>query len=112
MNKRVKSALKSPGVKRERTVSQRHQSQSASRCVSLHGQVMHLQRTIGNQAVQRLLKAGLIQGKLTIGPANDVYEQEADRVADQMMRMSDETVEGRQSKVGGRKGKSLQMKPG
>lgn len=28
-----------------------------------------------------------IQTKLTVGPANDVYEQEADRVADQIMRM-------------------------
>ena len=27
--------------------------------------------------------------KLTIGPVNDVYEQEADRVADQVMRMPD-----------------------
>lgn len=30
-----------------------------------------------------------IQTKLTIGPANDVYEQEADRVAEQIMRMPD-----------------------
>ncbi|HMS82441.1 MAG TPA: DUF4157 domain-containing protein [Nitrospira sp.] len=30
-----------------------------------------------------------IQTKLAIGPANDVYEQEADRVADQIMRMPD-----------------------
>lgn len=30
-----------------------------------------------------------IQAKLKIGPVNDVYEQEADRVADQVMRMSE-----------------------
>lgn len=30
-----------------------------------------------------------IQPKLAIGPANDVYEQEADRVAEQVMRMPD-----------------------
>lgn len=30
-----------------------------------------------------------IQTKLTIGPANDVFEQEADRVSEQIMRMSD-----------------------
>lgn len=30
-----------------------------------------------------------IQPKLTVGPANDVYEQEADRVADQVMRLPD-----------------------
>lgn len=33
-----------------------------------------------------------IQTKLTIGPANDVYEQEADRVADQVMRMAEPMV--------------------
>lgn len=36
---------------------------------------------------------GEIQTKLTIGPANDVYEQEADRVAEQIMRMSDSLVQ-------------------
>ncbi len=72
--------------------------------------ILHLQRTIGNQAVQRLLKQtaydGLensfkakevrqlsmqtksparIQAKLTMNTPGDVYEQEADRVADQVL---------------------------
>ena len=40
-------------------------------------QVLELQRTIGNQAIQRMLNAGVIQAKL-----GDIYEQEADRIAD------------------------------
>ncbi|MCO6454055.1 MAG: hypothetical protein J5I93_01965, partial [Pirellulaceae bacterium] len=32
--------------------------------------------------------ATLVQPKLTVGPANDVYEMEADRVADRVLRMS------------------------
>lgn len=40
--------------------------------------VVHLQRTIGNQAVQRLLQA-------KISTPGDMYEQEADRVANQVM---------------------------
>jgi hypothetical protein len=44
--------------------------------------LLRLQRTIGNQAVQRR-----IQTKLAVGAANDQYEQEADRVAEQVMRM-------------------------
>ncbi len=44
-------------------------------------------RNIGNQAVQRLMESQAIQAKLTIGRPNDKYEQEADRVADQVMRM-------------------------
>ena len=42
--------------------------------------VLTLQRTVGNQAV-----AHLIQTKLTVGPAHDRYEQEADRVAEQVV---------------------------
>ena len=49
--------------------------------------ILSLQRTIGNQAVQRLFNSGVIQAKLKIGQPNDIYEQEADRVAEQVMRM-------------------------
>jgi hypothetical protein len=49
--------------------------------------ILQLQRTAGNQAVQRLIKSGALQAKLKISQPNDVYEQEADRVAEQVMRM-------------------------
>ena len=45
--------------------------------------ILQLQRTIGNQATGRLLQA-----KLKLGPAGDVYEQEADRVAQQVVHAS------------------------
>ncbi|MES0491493.1 MAG: DUF4157 domain-containing protein [Leptospirales bacterium] len=54
--------------------------------------IMHLQRTIGNQAVGRLLKSGWLQRKLNIGPANDKYEQEADAVADKVVSMGEPQV--------------------
>ncbi|MCA9961054.1 MAG: hypothetical protein KC443_18570, partial [Anaerolineales bacterium] len=47
-----------------------------------------LQRTLGNQAVGQLLQIGHphpIQAKLTLGPVNDPYEQEADSVAQQVV---------------------------
>jgi hypothetical protein len=69
-------------------------SESAS---SPFAQVLHLQRTIGNKAVTQLIKSGSLQAKLKISPPNDIYEQEADRVADQVMRMS----EPKQSLVNG-----------
>jgi len=37
--------------------------------------------------------SGMIQPKLTIGQPDDKYEQEADRVADQVMRMPEPTVQ-------------------
>jgi outer membrane protein OmpA-like peptidoglycan-associated protein len=79
--------------------------------------ILHLQRTIGNQAVLRLLEANTgdvegesttsetacfshdvsqipvypktpvrVQAKLTVSTPGDIYEQEADRVADEVMR--------------------------
>ena len=52
--------------------------------------ILHLQRTIGNQAVQRLVKSGTLQAKLRIGQPGDIYEQEADRLAEQVMRMPEQ----------------------
>ena len=46
--------------------------------------ILNLHQTIGNQAVGRY-----IQAKLKIGRPGDKYEQEADRVADLVMRMPD-----------------------
>ncbi|WP_287267018.1 DUF4157 domain-containing protein [Moorena sp. SIO3A2] len=45
--------------------------------------LLQLQRKLGNQAVNRL-----IQTKMQVGEANDVYEKEADSVAAQVMRMA------------------------
>lgn len=73
-----------------------------------------LQRTIGNQAVQRLMQeSGIrsqepgtaIQAKLKISEPGDIYEQEADRVAEQVMRMSASAISGQLS--AGRGGSSI-----
>jgi hypothetical protein len=64
----------------------------------------HLQRSIGNRAVGQMLAASsakraanpdapVIQTKLTLGPAGDKYEQEADRTAKQVMRSLDAPAE-------------------
>ena len=50
--------------------------------------LLQLQRQIGNQAVNQL-----IQAKLKVGKAHDTYEQEADRVADTVMRIPDAVVQ-------------------
>ncbi len=56
--------------------------------------VLALQRTVGNRAVSRL-----IQAKLRVGPVGDLYEQEADRVAAQVVAMP--TSVGGQAQAGG-----------
>ena len=42
--------------------------------------------------MQRLIKSGTLQAKLKIDQPGDKYEQEADRVADAVMRMPEPTV--------------------
>jgi microcompartment protein CcmL/EutN len=49
--------------------------------------LLNLQRAYGNRYVQRLLRSGALQPKLTVSEPGDPYEQEADRVAEQVMRM-------------------------
>ena len=44
-------------------------------------------------AVRRILRGTRLQAKLTIGTPDDVYEQEADRVADAVMRMPEPRVQ-------------------
>ena len=49
--------------------------------------ILAQQQTLGNKAVQRLLRARALQAKLTVTAPDDAYEQEADQVADSVMRM-------------------------
>ena len=49
---------------------------------------LHLQQA----KVRHILRGPTLQPKLTIGSPNDKYEQEADRVAEQVMRMPDSVV--------------------
>lgn len=71
-----------------------HAAQTATNSASTHSVNSFLaqQQVIGNQAMQHLLEAGVIQTKLKINPPGDKYEQEANRVADQVMRMSDPAI--------------------
>jgi uncharacterized protein DUF4157 len=77
---------------------------SSSKYIQLNSShpLLNLQQTAGNRAVQRLLSSNapsnylyhpynlnnVIQLKLKIGQSGDVYEHEADRVAEQVTRMS------------------------
>ena len=71
--------------------------------------ILYLQRTIGNQAVQRLVRSGALQAKLRIGQLGDVYEQEADRVTDTVMRMPEPGVQ--RQPIGEEEEKQIQTKP-
>lgn len=75
---------------------------SASKCDSpVHADfvaqpLLRMQQVFGNQAVQRLLRAHVIQTRLTVNQPGDEYEREADAAADQVMRMPAPTTLQRQ----------------
>lgn len=54
--------------------------------------VIQLQKNLGNQAMLRLLHSGAIQARLAISQPNDLYEQEANQVAQQVMRMPEPRI--------------------
>ena len=71
--------------------------------------LMALQRTHGNRYVQRVV-AG-IQAKLEVGQPGDIYEQEADWVAEAVMQMSEPEVRRQLEEEGKKKEeKTLQTK--
>ncbi|MBE0525221.1 MAG: DUF4157 domain-containing protein, partial [Methanosarcinales archaeon] len=109
MGERIKiNANKSLSAKEK---SSPHKQKTGFRPQSSHvDRILFLQRTIGNQAVQRQLKSGTLQAKLTIGQPGDKYEQEADRVADAVIRMPEPEMQ-RQVESEEEKEETLQAKP-
>ena len=63
-------------------------ARSTSHYSRVSSPMLDLQRTRGNQFVQRFLRAQTVQRKLAVNQPGDRFEQEADRMADQVMRMS------------------------
>ena len=53
--------------------------------VAAHNLMMQLHQTYGNRYVQRLLNSKVVQAKLTVNAPGDIYEQEADRIADEVI---------------------------
>jgi len=93
MGERVKVEAKKPEVKRE-NVNLRMRGSGYSRSMDTGVErILFLQRTAGNQAVLELMKSGALQAKLRIGQPVDMYEQEADRVADAVMQMPEPGVQ-------------------
>ncbi len=68
--------------------------ETASGVAAFRQRFSALQSTIGNQAVLRILghSAPVIQTKLVVNQPGDPFEQEADRVAERVMRMADSSL--------------------
>lgn len=88
----MSTATKSPAKSESPThspASARAHSPAKSSAVAGPGGLAYVQQSAGNLAIQQLLNAGAIKAELTISQPNDPDEQEADAVADRIMRMED-----------------------
>ncbi len=92
MDEAVKVIAKTPAANKKNKATKTQKSEFSQSTSSPVDQILFLQRTIGNQAVGKLINSGTLRAKLRIGQPGDIYEQEADRVAEQVMRMSESEV--------------------
>jgi hypothetical protein len=92
MKDRLSRIIKRPKTKKKKPARPRQPASSKSKG-STFSRILQLQRTIGNHAVTKLIESGQLQKKLKIGKPNDRYEQEADSVADKVMRMPETKVQ-------------------
>ncbi len=93
MGETTRAEAKVSETKKENVASQKQNTDLSQLICSPAEQILLLQRTIGNEAVGRLIRSGALQAKFRIGRPGDKYEQEADRVADQVIRMPEVSTE-------------------
>lgn len=93
MSEAIRDAVKAPEKKKGNQFSQVQKCNFYQPDRSPVEKILYLQRTIGNQSIQRLMKSEALQAKLTISAPGDRYEREADRVAEQVMRMPEPAVQ-------------------
>jgi hypothetical protein len=108
MSQRANLTNKTSNVKSEKSCIQKTCS---SRPKDPLAQPMEfLQGTIGNRAVARLIKSKALQAKLRINKPGDIYEKEANRVAEQVMKMLEPNVVQRMLVSGGVAGNFVQRR--
>ncbi len=89
----------SPGLLRPHRFLQRAVGNSAFQAHSGLSPIIQRKCACGGSCARCAAKEETgIQAKLTVGAANDVYEQEADQVADQIMRMPDISAQTEEEK--------------
>ena len=91
MGEATRVEAKASGAKKENAASQKQKTDLPQSISSPAEQILFLQRTIGNQAVGRLIRSGALKAK--IDEPNDIYEHEANRVAHHVLSTSDPVVE-------------------
>src|SRR4029434_8202403 len=94
MGEKTTVTTQKTAAKDENSVIQTKKTDFAKSTSSPFDRILFLQSTAGNRAVEKLLKSSLLQAKLEVSHPDDMYEREADRVADEVMRMPDSGISG------------------
>ncbi len=79
MSEGIKITDKKAEAKSQNLATRKQKANSPKSRSSPVERVLFLQKTLGNQAVQRLIESGALQTKLRMGMPGDIYEQEAAR---------------------------------
>lgn len=77
----ARARVPKPSAQLSRQSNKAVQREALATTVPSASQVMAMQQLIGNRAVSQML-----QREVTVGPADDMYEREAERVASEVMR--------------------------
>jgi hypothetical protein len=93
MSEKIFSATKAPAAKSDAPASAGRRDSFSGKICTPQEQVISLQQTVGNQAVQRHVASGRIQAKLKISAPNDEYEQEADSVAERILLIPESMIQ-------------------
>lgn len=93
MGERVSIATKSSESYKRNSVTRKLRTNYSPSISSFVENILFLERTMGNQVVQRLIKAGVIQARLKSGQPNDIYDQAADRVVDEVKLQPDSGIQ-------------------
>jgi len=100
---------KIPEIKKKNSPLRIQRTKSSQLIKNPADRILFLQRTIDNQTVQQLIKSGTLLAKLKIGQPGNKYEQEVNRVADEVIRMPE--PEGQRQVKPEEEEEMLQAKP-
>jgi hypothetical protein len=88
--------MRRKSLSKPKTTSRRRhlQKQSVVKSAAIHP-LMALHQSMGNRTLQRLIQSNYIQAKLQVSKPGDQFEQEADYVADTVMRTPESQLDSK-----------------
>ena len=92
MSENTKVPDQKPAVKSRAVLPQVQKPAASTDANTLADYILSLQQTAGNAVVQKMFKSGTLQAKLRLVHRGDKYEQEADKVAEQIVQMGEPAI--------------------